>query len=175
MPGSGLSSPGSVAPLTDTLTSIPSSPSSPLFAELSAPPGLWLEGIEGDDAVSLPPDSPEELEDLLDDELLEEEDELLELGMDGIEGLEEDDELGIDGVEEEDDDELGIEGIDDEDDDGEELGIDGMEEELLELCWVDSQPASTKPRVTAVARALSEGKGLRMLRSSTIASMKRSG
>lgn len=173
MPGSGLSSPGSVAPLTDTLTSIPSSPSSPLFAELSAPPGLGLEGIEGDDAVSLPPDSPEELEDLLDDELLEE-DELLELGMEGIEGLEEDDELGIDGVEEEDEDELGIEGIDDEDDDGEELGIDGMEE-LLELCWVDSQPASTTPRVTAVARALSEGKGLRMLRSSTIASMKRSG
>jgi hypothetical protein len=157
IPGRGLSNEGNVAPLTDTFTSIPDSPSSPLFDEL-VEPGMLL---ERDDAVSPPPVLPE-LDELLED------DELRELGMDGIDDGDEE-ALGIDGDDEEDGDELGIDG-DDEEDGGEELGIDGMEE-LLELCCcVDSQPARTKPRVMAVARALSAGKGLLMLRSSTAAS-----
>lgn len=107
------------------------------------------------------------------DELLE--DELLELGMEGEDGDDEEEELGIDGEEGDDEEEeLGIEGVDEDDDEG-ELGIEGMEE-LLELDWVDSQPASTKPRATATARALSDGyeTGLLMLRSSTVASRVRS-
>lgn len=147
-----------MAPLTDTFTSMPESPSSlPLSEELEDED---CEPLLDDEAVlGLP-----ELEELLDDELLE-------LGIDGIEDDEEE-ELGIDGAEEEDEEELGIEGGDgiEEDDEGDELGIDGIEDELLELCWVVSQPASTRPRVTAAARALSEGNGLLMLRSSTVAS-----
>lgn len=110
------------------------------------------------------------------DELLDEE--LLELGIEGDEGDDEEEGLGIDGEEGDDEEEeLGIDGEDEDGDDGDdgELGIDGMEE-LLELDWVDSQPASTKPIATATARALTDGAeiGLLIVRSSTVASRVRS-
>lgn len=169
---------GTFWPATDTLTSIPSSPSAasaslPSFAEggLGEPP--LVEAVP----CSLASAPDEELldDELVDDELLED---LLELldgndavepgapGIDGLEAEDDDEELGIDGAdgeEGEDWDELGIEGdeLGVEGDDGDELGIDGMEEEL-ELDWVDSQPASTRPSIMALARALKGGRGLLM-------------
>lgn len=111
------------------------------------------------EAVSEPSESPsseEEDEELVDvrvpwDEELLELELLLELdGMDGIEAVDEEDELDGEGArdDEEEGDELGIDGEEDGEPDDEELGMDGMPL-LLELCWVDSQPAST--RASAVA------------------------
>jgi hypothetical protein len=100
--------------------------------------------------------------------------ERLELdGIEGIEGVEDDDEaLGIDGIEEEDEEEeLGIDGDDDDgDEDEDELGMDGMPLLLLELCWVDSQPvrlrASTDAPASIRARAEKRKNGVFMVASS---------
>jgi hypothetical protein len=156
-----------VLPDTDTLTSIPSSlsPSSPWLLSCEEP------GIGEPPSVEAVPRSldsvpDEELDEELLDDLLEEGDgiDAVDPGEPGIEGIEADDddeELGIDGADEDDDDgdELGIDGGED-DDDGDELGIDGGEDELELDCCVDSQPASTRPSITALASALIGGKGL---------------
>jgi hypothetical protein len=98
-------------------------------------PLLELEGIPGtalpEEALGMP--GAELLEDELD-------------GIDGIEAVDDDEEL--DGEREDDEEELGIDGPDDGEDD--ELGIDGMPPLLLELCWVDSQPARTRARAAAL-------------------------
>lgn len=123
------------------------------------------------EAVSEPSESPslEELDDELEDELLDErlaeDEELLELellleGMDGIDAVEDEEELDGDREADDDLDELGIDGDDEEDDEDELLGIEGMLLLLLELCWVDSQPARiranteapTKPRARPETR-----------------------
>ncbi len=67
---------------------------------------------------------------------------------------EDDEEEEGDGSPAEDGDELGIEGPDDdEEDEEEELGMLGMPPLLLELCWVDSQPARISASTDALTRA----------------------
>jgi hypothetical protein len=116
------------------------------------------------DAVSEPFWSPSlDEEDELVEERLPVDEELLELellleldGMDGIDAVEEDeDELEGEGAREEEDEgeELGMDGEEDDDGEDELLGIDGMLLLLLELCWVDSQPARTRARAEAPTRA----------------------
>jgi hypothetical protein len=109
------------------------------------------------DAVSAPSESPSSEDEELVDERLPGDEELLELellleldGIDGIEAVDEEDELDGEGArdDDEDGDELGIDGEEDGEPDDEELGMDGMPL-LLELCWVDSQPAKTRASAEA--------------------------
>ncbi len=143
---------------------MPSSPLSPSADSLPSceDPGTCGPPLEVD-AVGLPglpgasPDG-ELLGDLLEAVLGELGDERLELGIDGDEEDEgeEEDALGIDGEDDdEEEDELGGDGID-EGDDGEELGIEGIDEELLELCCVDSQPARIRASADALNKARTE-------------------
>jgi hypothetical protein len=93
------SSPGNWTPLTDTFTSTPDSLS-------CLPSALLLELLE----------EPSDCE-------------VLALGKDGDEGEDDEDELGIEGIDgdEDDDEELGIDGMELDEDEEDVLGIDGME------------------------------------------------
>lgn len=154
MPGNGEGIGGICVPLTDTSTSIPSSPSLAVLFESPDEPDelLLVDPPVGMDDPELPEDDavPPGLE------LLEPERDELELeGMEGMPLELEDDAPGIEGVElllELDDEELLLELDDDEDDEEDELGIEGEELELLWLCvW---QPASITLKAEAAIKAL---------------------
>jgi hypothetical protein len=159
---------GTVWPATETFTST-STPSSlpsccdwsPSCSDPGDPGAPWLEAVS--ELLESPSLDDERL--LLDEELLEEL--LLELdgnegvdaveegeldgieGIEGIDAVEDDDELDGDRDEDDDEEELGIDGEDDGEEDDDELGMDGMPLLLLELCWVDSQPARTRASTEA--------------------------
>ena len=159
---------GMVLPDTATFTSTSTPSSLPSSWDWSpscrGPESRELAAVSEPLADSSEPSADAVDERLPDDELLER---LLELDDDGMPGREllEEEELegieGMDAVEEEvldgrpddeegEDDELGIDGEEEEEDDeDEELGMEGMPLLLLELCWVDSQPASARASTEA--------------------------
>lgn len=164
MPGRGLPI-GTFCPATETLTSTSTPSSLPSCWESLPSCSDSLPSCGDPDSLELEAVSEPELsEERLEEELLvlrllgldgipgspvlDEDEEELE-GMDGIEEAVEEEELEGEGEDDEEEEELGIDGEEDEDGDDDALGMDGMPLLLLELCWVDSQPARTRASTEA--------------------------